>query len=130
MSANSVALDPDIGLFSNGSISVDSMFDELGLYSEGDIETKKVETAHICEEKDVDMDVYAKASDVEPEGELPREQKNVICKKGKGNVTQNLIFIIHYILLSGKCNHTINSITGKHFQNKAIEVKERRNSRR
>ena len=101
--------DESMNSYSDGSVSVDSVFDELN--SEGDIETNQVKTDNICTE----------ASNLEPEEELPREPKNVMCKKGKGNVTQNLLCIIHYILLSGKCNHTINSITGKHFQNKDFE---------
>jgi hypothetical protein len=68
MSANSAT---DIGLFNNGSVSVDSVSDELGLYSEVDIETNQVETEAICEEEDVGMDVSAEASEVKPEGELP-----------------------------------------------------------
>ena len=101
--------DESMNSYSDGSVSVDSLFDELN--SEGDIETNQVKTDNICTE----------ASNLEPEEELPREPKNVMCKKGKGNVQQNLIFIIYYILFSGKCNHIINSITGKPFQNKALE---------
>ena len=95
---------------------VDSVFDKLGFYSEGDIATNQVETENIYSEEFVDMDVSAEASDVEAEEELPWEPKKVICEKGKGN-------------------HIINSITGNHFQNNAsekckIEVTGSRNCKR
>jgi hypothetical protein len=115
MSADSVVLDSDVGLFSDGSVSVDSVFDELGLYSEGEVD---VEAVDICREV-ADIDVAEEASEEEPEVELP---KNIICKKGKGNIQQKLLSssLLH-ILFSGKCQHIINSITRKHFQKKAFE---------
>ena len=86
MSADSVVLDSDMGLFSDGSVSVDSVFEDLGLYSEGENDDILVEEA-------VSEDAAEEPSDVETEENLPSEPKDIICKKGKGIVNRNLQYL-------------------------------------
>ena len=95
MSADSVVLDSDLGLFSDGS---DSVFDDMGLCSDGDdhpVETDESATAtapavgtsvEVVEPPVVGASTPVEITDVVPDHvEMVTEPKQTICKKGKGN---------------------------------------------
>ena len=89
MSADSVVLDSDLGLFSDGS---DSVFDDMGLCSDGDdhpVETDEPTTATApavaTSVEVVEPPVVGAATPVEmTDVEMVAEPKQTICKKGKG----------------------------------------------
>ena len=62
------------------------MFNDLGLHSEGDMETNQVE-AEICTEEATeinsvaDISAESSGSEMDPEVELPTEPENIISKK-------------------------------------------------
>ena len=91
ISADSVVLDSDFGLYSDGSVSADDVFDELG-----ETETNAVEADDILVDEVEAMDTNGEPAEVEPD--LPSGPKDIVCKKGKGICISKFPMFNFYIL--------------------------------